>query len=182
MESYVLIRIPSRLSIRSRTRWERVPPLLLFRSALASPPRILFLFCGRFLFFYFVWWWRARSGFSKGETDGILSANSVDSVLPNYFLGIWIWQNRDCVSRPQKGVWGMNAGGFVSDFSATKMKSTLTFMVDQKSFSFSNFVYIAYQLFSQNLWLKFSPFIFNCHSSKRQVYEWRNVHQFYNPF
>jgi len=54
-----------------------------------------------------------RSGFSKGETDGILSANSVDSVLPNYFLGIWIWQNRDCISRPQKGVWGMNAGGLL---------------------------------------------------------------------
>src|SRR3990167_6609115 len=30
----------------------------------------------------------------------------------NYFLGIWIWQNRDCISRPQKGVWGMNAVGF----------------------------------------------------------------------
>ena len=29
----------------------------------------------------------SRAGFSKGETDGVLSANSVDSVLRNYFLG-----------------------------------------------------------------------------------------------
>src|SRR3990167_9069017 len=41
-----------------------------------------------FSLFDFVWWWRARSGFSlRGETDGILSANSVDSVLPKLFSG-----------------------------------------------------------------------------------------------
>jgi hypothetical protein len=32
------------------------------------------------------------------------------------FWGYGFSQNRDCISRPQKGVWGMNAGGFVSDF------------------------------------------------------------------
>jgi len=44
----------SRLSIRSRTRWERVPPLLLFRSALASPPRILFDLAG--VFSFLIWY------------------------------------------------------------------------------------------------------------------------------
>ena len=74
-----------------------------------------------FLFFDLVWWWRARSGFSKGETDGILVPIRWTRFCQNYFLGIWIWQNRDCISRPQKGVWGMNAGGFcISDLAGMK--------------------------------------------------------------
>ena len=44
----------------------------------------------------------AKSGFSlRGETGGILSANSSDSAE---------------FSRPQKGVWGMNAGGLGGSF------------------------------------------------------------------
>jgi len=35
---------------------------------------------------------------------------NADSVLPNYSLGIWIFVKPRPISRPQKGVWGMNAG------------------------------------------------------------------------
>jgi hypothetical protein len=115
-KSYAPRRIPSRRSVHS-TKHRKVfgsVPAPSLRPLLATTHSVL-IWRG-VLFFYFVWWWRARSSFSKGETDGILSANSVDSVLPNYFLGIWIWQNRDCISRPQKRVWGMNAGGFWNPF------------------------------------------------------------------
>ena len=93
-----------------------------FRSRSVAPPSprhhaFCFDLAGGVLFFYFVWWWRARSGFSKGETDRILSANSVDEVLQKLFSG-----GKDFAKlrlnlflhfvRPQKGVWGMNAGGF----------------------------------------------------------------------
>jgi len=54
-----------------------------------SPRHHAFFFdlAGGFLFLDSVWWWRARSGFSKGEIDGILSANSVDEVLAKLFFG-----------------------------------------------------------------------------------------------
>ena len=92
-----------------RVRQYSSVPAPSLRPRLATTHSVLI--CHDFLFLFSVWWWRARSGFSKGETDGILSANSVDSVLPNYFLGIWIWQNRDqffrgnsdLVSRAEEG-------------------------------------------------------------------------------
>ena len=82
-----------------------------FRPRLATTHSIL-VWRG-FSLFYFVWWWRVRAGFSKGETDGILSSHSsVDSVLPNYFSGdLDLAKPRLNCSRPQKVVWGMNAGG-----------------------------------------------------------------------
>ena len=94
------------------------------------PPRILFCIPPiQFLFFGMV---VARSGFSKGETDGILSANSVVSVLPNYFSGDFdLAKPRLTFSllfvRPQKGVWGMNAGGVFSKQELRKTNAIILF-------------------------------------------------------
>jgi hypothetical protein len=54
----------------------------------------------------------------------------MDSVLPNYFLGILIWQNRDCISCPQKGVWGMNVGGFRNSFLAGLATNQIQVLVE----------------------------------------------------
>jgi len=40
----------------------------------------------------------------------------------NYFLGIGFGKTETCISRPQKGVWGMNAGGFRNFFRALILK------------------------------------------------------------
>jgi len=104
----------------------RAVPLLLCRTALASPPSHSFLF-GAISFFDFRYGGgEAREGFLlEGKTGGIHSVVisffvvlKMDLVLPNYFLGVWIWQNRDCIFRLQKGVWGMNAGGLLGFFLA----------------------------------------------------------------
>jgi len=54
----------------------------------------------------------------EGETDGILVPIRWTKFCKNYFLGERILQNFGWISRPQKGVWGMNAGGFRNSFSA----------------------------------------------------------------
>ena len=91
---------------------------MLSRSALASPPRILFCFCVISVFFF--WYGAGRRGrvSPKGETDGILSADSVDSVLRKLFSGDFDFRKTETnlflyFVRPQKGVWGMNAGGLL---------------------------------------------------------------------
>src|SRR3989344_2379264 len=60
-----------------------VSPLPLFRSALARHHAFFFVFC-RFSFFFSVWWWRARAGFSLREK---LTEFKADSVLPKLFSG-----------------------------------------------------------------------------------------------
>jgi len=64
-----------------------------------------------FLFFYFVWWWRARSGFSKGETDGILVPIRWTRFCQTIFWGYGFGKtetdffggNLDLVSRAEEG-------------------------------------------------------------------------------
>src|SRR3990167_10761359 len=77
-----------------------------------SPRHHAFCFVWRdFLFVFSVWWWRERGRVSpKGETGGIQIA---DSVLPKLFSGGKDLAKPRLISRPQKGVWGMNAGGFL---------------------------------------------------------------------
>jgi len=85
-------------------------------SAVPLRPRLAtthsFLFGGGFLFFDLVWWWRARSGFSKGETDGILVPTRWTKFWQNYFLGkgfaktsALLFLNLD-VANGKGGVWG----------------------------------------------------------------------------
>src|SRR3989338_1757068 len=73
-KSYAPRRTPSRRSVHSTEHKE----CARFRSRSVAPPspphNVLFGVV-------------VRAGFSKGETDGVLNANSVDSVLRNYFLG-----------------------------------------------------------------------------------------------
>jgi len=38
--------------------------------------------------------------------------SKMERTCENYFLVIWIFAKPRLISRPQKGVWGMNAGGF----------------------------------------------------------------------
>ena len=65
-----------------------------------------------------------------GEVGFLLREKLTEFLVPirwtrfcqNYFLGILIWQNRDCISRPQKGVWGMNAGGLKNLILAEKIR------------------------------------------------------------
>ena len=71
-----------------------------------------FLICHDFHFLFSVWWWRARSGFSKGETDGILVLIRWTKFWQNYFLGkgfaktsAHLFLNSD-VANGKGGVWG----------------------------------------------------------------------------
>ena len=70
------------------------------------------LICHNFHFLFLVWWWRARSGFSKGETDGILVPIRWTKFWQNYFLGkgfaktsAHLFLNLD-VANGKGGVWG----------------------------------------------------------------------------
>lgn len=66
------------------------------RSVPPSPRHHAFCFDlarSHFLFFGMVV--AGEAGFLQRRNWRNSSANSVDSILPNYFLGIWIWQNRD---------------------------------------------------------------------------------------
>jgi len=63
-------------------------------------------------FLFSVWWWRARSGFSKGETDGILVPIRWTKFWQDYFLGkgfaktsAHLFLNLD-VANGKGGVWG----------------------------------------------------------------------------
>ena len=68
-----------------RGRQHSSVPAPSLRPRLATTHSVLF--GGEFLFFYLVWWWRARSGFSKRETDGILVPIQWTKFWQNYFLG-----------------------------------------------------------------------------------------------
>jgi len=71
------------------------------------------LICHDFHFLFSVWWWRARSGFSKGETDGILVPIRWTKFWQSYFLGrkgfaktsAHLFLNLD-VANGKGGVWG----------------------------------------------------------------------------
>ncbi|OGI66121.1 hypothetical protein A3A95_00170 [Candidatus Nomurabacteria bacterium RIFCSPLOWO2_01_FULL_39_18] len=66
-----------------------------------------------FLFYFSVWWWRERGRVSpKGETDGIQNGLGFAKL----FSGEKDLAKPRRISRPQKGVWGMNAGGLLLDF------------------------------------------------------------------
>src|SRR3989344_1038565 len=94
-----------------------------------SPRHHAFCFVWRdFLFVFSVWWWRERGRVSpKGETGGIQIA---DSVLPKLFSGGKDLAKPRLIFRPQKGVWGMNAGGFLNSFLAGL--GIITFLLSTK--------------------------------------------------
>ena len=96
----------------------RQPRGLSFRFCCVAPPsphhaHAFFVFA-RFWFSFFGMVVARRGRVSpKGETGGIQMRTR---FCQNYFLGKRIWQNLGWFFRPQKGVWGMNAGGFTSKF------------------------------------------------------------------
>ena len=70
-----------------------------------------YLICRDFRFLFSVWWWRARSGFSKGETDGILVPIRWTRFCQTIFWGKgfgktetdFFWGNSGLVSRAEEG-------------------------------------------------------------------------------
>jgi len=59
-------------------------------------------------FLFSVWWWRERGRVSpKGETGGIQIRTRFCETI---FWGFGFGKTETLISRPQKGVWGMNAG------------------------------------------------------------------------
>ena len=95
-----------------------VPPLLLCRTALAYTLPCFFCFAVILIFFFRYGHGVARDGFLlEGETGGIHSVVIsffvvliMDSVLPNYFLGIWIWQNLGWILPPAERGLGNECG------------------------------------------------------------------------
>ena len=67
-----------------RVRQSVSVPAPSLRPRLATTHSVLFAADSDF--FFSVWWWWARSGFFKGETDGILVRTR---FCQNYFLGKW---------------------------------------------------------------------------------------------
>jgi hypothetical protein len=65
-------------------------------------------------------------GFCPPSIQAVWRGFNADSVLPNYFSGDLDLAKPRLISRPQKGVWGMNAGGIsLRIFSAAAIEKII---------------------------------------------------------